>query len=702
MSRPGLKTDHPAAEPRRDLADAAVDGKRVVRMRPGGPGAARILPRPAPAVAPPPPRRLGALLLEAGAVSPGDLLKAVVISRRENASLAEILLAHRWVEEAALTRALSRQWRAGVVDLATSPPDPRLIDVLGPRLCLSQAILPWRRVAGVTFIASARPEAFAGIEARLRARLGPVRMVLASERQIHDAVMASRQTRLLRDAELCVPAEMSCRSRDEVRTGRIAIGLMAAVAAGAVFAPLATLLLLTALAVALLACATVLRALAFQAWLTGRRQARDRAATLAAAPPAELRSPLPVISVMVPMFREADIAARLVGRLSRLTYPRELTDILLVVEEGDAVTRAALAGVALPRWMRVVAVPPGRVQTKPRALNYGLNFCRGSIIGVWDAEDEPEPDQLHRIARGFAEAPADVACLQGVLDYYQPKTNWISRCFTIEYGSWFRAVLPGMARMGLVVPLGGTTMFIRRDALEAAGGWDAWNVTEDADLGMRLARMGWRTRVVETVTREEPNCRARPWVKQRSRWHKGYFMTWATHMRAPRQLLREVGPRAFIAFQLQMAGVVAGFLLAPLLWSFWLIAAGLPHPLAAPLAGAAGGWLLPGLFTLFVASSLVSMMVAVATSAGRERRHLLPFVPTSGLYFTLGCLAAWKALYEVVADPFYWDKTVHGVLDRPAPAAEGPGDDVLPLQGETVLPEGGGGPASIGVLGQIG
>lgn len=700
MFRSALQPGTPAPAPTRAAEDGAAVGGRVVRLQPRQ--AAQPRPATSPSVAAASPRRqLGALLLEDGAVTAGNLLKAVVISRREQASLAEILLAHRWVEEPALVRALSRQWHTSVVDLAASPPDPRLIDAVGPRQCLSRAMLPWRRVAGVTFVATARPEAFATLEAQLRDRLGPVRMLLASERQIHEAVMALRQTRLLREAETCVPEALSCRSRDEARTGRIALGLMAAALAGALLAPTATLLLLAACAVGLLLGATALRVLAFQAWLTARREARD-AARFPAPAAAGVASVLPVISVMVPMFREGDIAPRLVGRLSRLTYPRELTDVLLVVEEGDAVTREALAGVALPRWMRVVAVPEGRVQTKPRALNYALNFCRGSIVGVWDAEDEPDPDQLHRIAEGFATAAPEVACLQGVLDYYQPKTNWISRCFTIEYGSWFRAVLPGMARIGLVVPLGGTTMFIRRDALEAVGGWDAWNVTEDADLGMRLARRGYRTEVIETVTREEPNCRARSWIKQRSRWHKGYFMTWATHMRTPRHLLREIGPGAFIAFQLQMAGVVAGFLLAPVLWSFWLIAAGLPHPLTESLRGLAGGWLLPAIFTLFVSSSLVSMVIGAVTCRTRDRRHLLPFVPTAGLYFALGCFAAWKAAYEVVVKPFYWDKTAHGLLDAAASPDDPPAAALIALRGGSAAEPGSAQPARLRVMGQIG
>src|SRR5690606_9418328 len=237
----------------------------------------------------------------------------------------------------------------------------------------------------------------------------------------------------------------------------------------------------------------------------------------------------------------------------------------------------------LPEWMRVITVPRGTVKTKPRALNHALVYARGAIVGVYDAEDAPDPDQLMKVVSQFQRSGPEVACLQGVLDYYNPHTNWLSRCFTIEYATWFRLILPGIARLGLSVPLGGTTLFFRRSVLEELGGWDAHNVTEDADLGIRLARRGYRTELLDTVTGEEANCRAIPWIKQRSRWIKGYMMTWAVHMRQPALLWRQLGPRRFAGFQVMFLGSILQSLLAPLMWSFWILPFGLWHPLAAAM-----------------------------------------------------------------------------------------------------------------------
>ncbi|MFI0394785.1 glycosyltransferase [Paracoccus jiaweipingae] len=648
-------------------------------------------------------RVLGQILLDQGAVDPRNLMRAVLLRRHEAALLGEILLANNWVSEADLSRALSRQWRTTEVDLQATPPDPRLIDAAGPDLCLARGVVPWRRVGGVTYVATSRPDTFAATRPLLPASFGQVRMLLCTETQQRQAVLATRRIALIRQAETRVPPGLSCRTSNPGRSSRIAAAIAATLALGLWLAPAFLVAALALWAGVTLLGQTVLKLLAFHK----TRQAQCQT-------PPDPHPPLdtvtlPRISVMVPLFAESDVAGKLVRRLSGLTYPRELTDILLVVEETDQMTREALRGATLPRWMRVVIVPDGPVKTKPRALNYALNFCRGDIIGIWDAEDRPEPDQLHKVAHRFAHAPADVACLQGALDFYNPRTNWLARCFTAEYASWFRANLPGVARLGLVVPLGGTTLFFRRPMIEAAGGWDAWNVTEDADLGVRLARMGWRTEILDTTTHEEANCRALPWVKQRSRWIKGYAMTWGVHMRNPAQLWRELGAKRFIAFQFQFLGTLTQYLLAPLMWSFWLILLGLPHPLDPFLATSGGQIALKLLTVLFVTSELVNLAVGLWATRGPAHRHLWPWVPTLHIYHPLGCLAGWKAIYEVVTKPFYWDKTAHGLFDaceEQPPTADHPGVTPVPLHGAVANPAGLGPDdtpgLSLPVLGQVG
>jgi glycosyltransferase XagB len=266
---------------------------------------------------------------------------------------------------------------------------------------------------------------------------------------------------------------------------------------------------------------------------------------------------------------------------------------------------------------------------------------------------------LHKIVNRFASRGPEVACLQGKLDYYNPTTNWLARCFTIEYAAWFRVFLPGIERLGLAIPLGGTTLFFRRRALEELGGWDAQNVTEDADLGIRLYRHGYRTELVETTTFEEANCRGLPWIKQRSRWIKGYMMTWMTHMRDPRRLWRELGPRRFVGMQVQFMATTTQTLLAPLLWSFWIVPFGLRHPVVEVMPHA-------GFVLLYVTMALCGLMVTAfdMVGLGRTKHRMSPFwAITLLLYQPLATLAAYKALWELLTKPFYWDKTSHGHFD---------------------------------------
>ncbi len=377
-----------------------------------------------------------------------------------------------------------------------------------------------------------------------------------------------------------------------------------------------------------------------------------------------MRSSLPRLSILVPLFRERDIASRLVQRLSALDYPRHKLEIALILEWDDSMTEAALRDADLPDWMRIVRVPSGRLRTKPRAMNYALDFLSGDIIGIYDAEDAPAQDQLIKVASAFATAPANVACVQGILDFYNARANALTRCFAIDYAVWFRLVLPGLARLGLVLPLGGTTVFFRRHALETLGRWDAHNVTEDADLGLRLARHGYRCLFLPTVTQEEATATIPAWLRQRSRWIKGYAMTWAVHTRDPLRLLGELGALRFLGVQILLLGTLCQFLLAPFLWSFWLIVFGFAHPIRDVVPWQA----IVAMGILFFATEAVTLLTAAAAVARPSHRWLIKWVPLMHLYFPLAAIASWKGFAEMLFRPYYWDKTAHGRFDLQEPA----------------------------------
>jgi cellulose synthase/poly-beta-1,6-N-acetylglucosamine synthase-like glycosyltransferase len=247
-----------------------------------------------------------------------------------------------------------------------------------------------------------------------------------------------------------------------------------------------------------------------------------------------------------------------------------------------------------------------------------------------------------------------------MLDYYNARQNWISRFFTIEYATWWRVVLPGMARLGFVIPLGGTTLFFRRKALEKLGRWDAHNVTEDADLGVRLARYGYVTELIPTVTYEEANCRPWRWVRQRSRWLKGFMITYCVHMRDPKSLMRDLGFKRFMGLQMIFLATFSQFAFAPVLWSFWVTIFGYTHPIQNVLGETA----ILALIVLFFIAEILTITMGMTAVCAPNRRHLMKWVLTMPLYFTLGTLASYKALYEMIVTPFYWDKTEHGVSKK--------------------------------------
>ncbi len=617
------------------------------------------LPMPEPvARAGRPAMPVGRQLVDAGVIDQGALLKALNLQHYVDAPLGEILVATGDAAPHDVLSALSVQYGAELVDLTVDPPAPAMAETVPATLCQKFGAVPWRWFGSTLLMATDRPDRLKA----LREALGPdaprMMPVIADRAQVIAQITSLHGAELANRALTRLPDEISSRTW----TLANAIGATATLAMvgvfmiGLILAPALLVTVLVGIAVLALVLTTGLKAGGLLAQLT--KGVPAQVAPLAPVP----LSRMPKVSMLVPLYREENIADVLIKRLTRLTYPKALLEVVLVLEAKDTITRETISRTALPHWMRVIEVPDdGTITTKPRALNYALDFCQGSIVGIWDAEDSPEPDQLEKMVARFAQAGPRTAVLQGILDYYNARQNWLARCFTIEYAAWWRLILPGAARMGLVLPLGGTTFFIRRDVLDEMGGWDAHNVTEDADLGIRLARAGYVTELIPTVTMEEANCHPWAWIKQRSRWIKGFLITYCVHMRRPGRLLNDVGVIRFLGIQAMFLGTVAGFATLPLLWSFWLPVFGATHPVTTVL----GTGVLWPLAALFITSELISIVIGMLAVSDRPHRHLMPWVLTMPFYFPLAAAASYKALYELITAPFYWDKTRHGHAAQP-------------------------------------
>jgi hypothetical protein len=362
---------------------------------------------------------------------------------------------------------------------------------------------------------------------------------------------------------------------------------------------------------------------------------------------------LPTYTLLCPLYREANVVGELIAAINRLDYPRQKLDVKLLVEEDDEATRtAALLSAAEPHF-EVVLVPPAAPRTKPKALNIGLSRARGLFVGVYDAEDRPHPQQLRAAVAAFEEGGEQLACVQAPLEIDNSDAAWIARQFAAEYAIQFAQIMPLLARLGLPMPLGGSSNHFRTAALRAAGGWDPFNVTEDADLGYRLARLGLRCGLIAPPTAEEAPVTIGAWFNQRTRWLKGHMQTWLVLMRDPVRTIGDMGFAAFLSMHLVLGtGVLAAFAHGPL--ACVLLAAALtPYDLLGPAD-----------FVLAVSGYSVGAFAALTACALSGNLSHARAALTMPLYWPLASLAAARALFELVVRPHDWSKTEHGVSPR--------------------------------------
>ena len=364
---------------------------------------------------------------------------------------------------------------------------------------------------------------------------------------------------------------------------------------------------------------------------------------------------LPVYTVLVPLYREAGIVRQLVSALSALNWPATKLDIKLVCEADDSETLAALACQSLPAQFEILKVPSIGPRTKPKALNYALQFARGEYVVVYDAEDRPHRDQLLEAWQAFRRGGSELACLQAPLVIGNFDFNYLTRFFSFEYAGLFRGLLPWLSRRGAVMPLGGTSNHLKRKVLQQIGGWDSFNVTEDADLGMRLARFGYRVNVINRPTTEDAPENYKDWKTQRTRWFKGWMQTWLVHMRSPVQTCRQLGVARFSLYLIYTTGLLLSALLHPFMliglgWGAFLFVTGQQDQavLAAMLFNGMN------LLTAYLSFHVLCKK----TLRYEERRHYF-YLCGVPFYWLLLSFASWRALYQMFTAPHHWEKTPH-------------------------------------------
>lgn len=371
---------------------------------------------------------------------------------------------------------------------------------------------------------------------------------------------------------------------------------------------------------------------------------------------------LPPYTILVPAYNEPEVVGDLIGAMAALEYPSDKLQVLLLLEADDDVTIAAARDCAESDAITIVLVPPAEPRTKPKACNYGLHFATGDIVTIFDAEDLPEPLQLRRVVTAFGRLPDDIACVQAKLVYHNGHQNLLTAWFTAEYALWFGYLLPGMMGSTSPIPLGGTSNHLRRDVLERIGAWDPFNVTEDADLGLRIASNGYHTAVIDSRTLEEANSDPINWIRQRSRWYKGYLQTWLVQIRRPVRLFRTIGFRSFVRFNLVLAGTP---IIAVLNLGFWLITLVWFLGQPAVVEDIFPMYIyFPALIALILGNAATLYMNLIALRED-DRSDLLVAALTVPAFWVMMSVAAAKGCYQLIRNPSYWEKTFHGLSARP-------------------------------------
>lgn len=600
--------------------------------------------------------RIGELLHKRGAITQAQLDTALDLQRKTGSRFGDILISEGAANYRSLYEAIAESKKIPFVDLLSSPPDPQLLSLQHIESYLQLGVLPWKKENGVLIVAVCDTHGTAPDWAA--EHYENPSFVMTSPRDIRRAVEHIFGEHLETHSRLHLwhqKPHASARTTLLPRQRQIAFALLLAAIISIAAMPFHSALAFIIFCHVAYALTMLFKCVAF---FVGTRHPNDNIQEISIA-----ENALPVYTILVPMYKEASSVQGMLAALEKLDYPASKLDIKLVLESDDAETYAAAMAQKLAYHFDIIRVPPSDPRTKPKACNYALRFARGEFVTIFDADDRPEPSQLKKAVQAFRTLPADVVCLQARLNYYNANDNMLTRFFSLEYTMLFHFLLYGLERLGIPLPLGGTSNHIALARLKELGEWDPYNVTEDADLGVRLAAQGFKTRMLDSYTLEEAPVRIMPWIRQRTRWIKGYMQTWLVHMRNPAELYRQLGMRGFLGFQCFVGLSCFSFLTAPLVWGFALLgidafAYGVLSGFPAWLLWLTLGNLFLNLFTHWYLSFYCAFFYR------QNRIRMLFTALLYPLYLILHSWASWRAMAHLLIMPHLWEKTAHGISQQ--------------------------------------
>ncbi len=600
--------------------------------------------------------KLGEVLVAQGTISGPVLEEALVLQHSLHDKIGRILIGLGKLNFLELHRALAAQKNLPFLNLMEEEIQPQLIEQEKKSDYFRYEYIPWKRENGALIIACS--DETEGLKKHLRATyIEPFRLVIASPVDIHLKLRQFFKTEQVAQAREALWKAKPTASAKELFEG---VRFRRLILPGVIFALwvlydwFSALTALIVLVNALYAATLIFKGVIFVVgmWMR-KREYRERVRDRFSYQEIEEKA-LPVYSILVPLYKESEITIRhLLRALGQLDYPKSKLDIKLIVEEDDESTKAILQALTPARYFEIIVVPVSYPRTKPKACNYALQFARGAYITIYDAEDVPDPMQLKKSVAAYQRGQGKIGCVQARLNYYNRDENILTRMFALEYGMWFQFMLKGLERLKLPIPLGGTSNHIPRYLLMQLHAWDPYNVTEDADFGIRLAEEGFETRMLDSETLEEAPHQAGAWIRQRSRWIKGYIQTFVVHLREPRYLLKKLNWKGFIGFFFFIGMPAFLYVTTP----FFLALAAFSYVQELPFPA----WLTLVLWSNLFGGLLLHLGIAVVVMAANRWWRMLPYILIFPFYWLMHVVASFRAIWSLIKQPHHWDKTAHGV-----------------------------------------
>ena len=600
--------------------------------------------------------QMAQMLTRSGLVSNEQLQRGMLEYSRTGDPLGDILVANEAISEDVLVAALSEVHQMQRVGLAEYEPDFEIARRLPEPLALDLQAIPVAETDNTILLAVARPLADDDVK-DVRDALGqPFRQLLANRtdldqliQRVHSHHYSDVSTQSLMESH---PETSGHIVFSGVQKAVFIIGLIVLIVCAVIW-PIGSMVTLVGLASLAYLLVSVYK---FRLTLRALGHHLETDVTDEEISAMDERH-LPTYTILVPLYKEAGIVPRLVRDINALDYPRTRLDVKLLCEEDDEQTIDKIRELALPPHFHLVIVPDSQPKTKPKACNYGLQLATGHFCVIFDAEDRPDPDQLKKAVIAFDHVPGNVVCVQAKLNHFNQDQNMLTSWFANEYSMHFELILPAMGAAESPIPLGGTSNHFITSTLRELGAWDPFNVTEDADLGIRLHREGYRTAMIDSTTLEEANSQVGNWIRQRSRWNKGYYQTWLVHMRNPLALLSQTGIKGFMSINLTMGSAFV-LLMNPFFWFlttlYVLTQWGFIQQLFPGIVFYAASAM------LFI-GNFIFVYLNVAGSLQRGEFGITRTALLSPLYWGLMSWAAWKGFIQLFTNPFYWEKTEHGL-----------------------------------------